>query len=299
MILHDRERYPLVKFLFEEFSGSFFENELTWLNRMLILYHNRKILSILDDEENFLREFISKNRTAYFFDHLRSPTIRKRNRITKERTSYLLANNCEVIHGLLNRDDYGMSRARYETILQIYRWLEDSPYDVDPNTGLDLGAWKLEIQSRFAHKFKILGLTPSKVALLGCIEDVGQFSDMFKEVDQQEREGKFEKLIGCLTEADWIAPAGEPGKFQFRKAAHGGRLWIAALYYVLYQKQHIKESQTASTIASLFNTWLIHPFSQESFEKVFQPEEQSKFAGKGNHQRARYAQECFMLIENL
>jgi hypothetical protein len=124
-------------------------------------------------------------------------------------------------------------------------------------------------------------------------------SDMFKGVDQQEREGKFQKLIGCLTEADWIAPAGEPGKFQFRKATHGGRLWIAALYYALYQRQHIKDSQTASTVANLFNTWLTHPFSKESFEKVFQPEEQARFAGKGNHQRARYAQDCFLLIENL
>jgi hypothetical protein len=299
MVLPKSERYPLIKFLFDEFSGGFFENELTWLNRMLILYHNRKTLSIHDDEENFLREFISKNRTAYFVDYFLSRTSRKRNRITKERTNYLLANNHEVIRGLLNRDDYGMSRARYETILQIYRWLEQAPYDVDPRTGLDLNAWKLEIQSRFAHKFKILGLTPSKGALLGCIEDVGQFSDMFRGVDQQEREVKFEKLLGCLTEADWIAPADEPGKFQFRKATHGGRLWIAALYFALYQKQHIKESQTASIIAGLFNTWLIHPFSKESFEKVFQPEEQSKFAGKGNHQRARYAQECFLLIQNL
>ena len=266
---------------------------------MLILYHNRKTLSIHDDEENFLREFISKNRTAYFFDHFLSRTSRKRNRITKERTNYLLANNREVIHSLLNRDDYGLSRARYETILQIYRWLEQAPYDVDPCTGLDLNAWKQDIQSRFAHKFKLMGLTPSKGALMECVEDAGQFWDIFKGTDQQEREGKFEKLIGYLVTANWIAEADETGKFQFRKAAHGGRLWIAALYYALYQKQHIKDSQTASTVANLFNTWLIHPFSKESFEKVFQPEEQAKFAGKGNHQRSRYAQECFLLIQNL
>ncbi len=102
--------------------------------------------------------------------------------------------------------------------------------------------------------------------------DVGKFSDLFKGVDLQERELKFEKLLGCLTDANWITPADQAGKFQFRKAAHGGRLWIAALYYALYHKQHIKDSQTASTIARLFNTWLIHPFSKESFGKVFQHE---------------------------
>ncbi|MCF0052085.1 hypothetical protein LXM25_18600 [Dyadobacter sp. LJ53] len=299
MVLHERERYPLLKFLFDEFSGRFFENELTWLNRMVILYHNRRTLSIHDDEEHFLQEFVSKNKGSSFYDYLLGQTARKKVQMTRLRASYLLINNPEMIHNLLIRDDYGMPRARYETILQIHNWLEQTPYDLDPDTGLDLNAWKRDIQNRFAHKFKALGLTPSKGALLGCIEDVGQFSDMFKGVDQQEREGKFQKLIGCLTEADWIAPAGEPEKFQFRKAAHGGRLWIAALYYALYQKQHIKDSHTASAIAGLFNTWLVHPFSKESFEKVFQPEEQSKFAGRGNHQRSRYAQECFLLIQNL
>jgi hypothetical protein len=299
MVLHTHERYPLIKFLLEELSGRFFKDELTWLNRMVILYHNRKTLSIHDDEENFLEEFVSKNKGSYFFDYLLGPTNRKKVQMTRLRASYLLINNPEMIHSLLNRDDYGMPRARYETILQIYHWLEQTPHDLDPNTGLDLNAWKRDIQARFAHKFKILGLTPRKRVLLGCTEDLGQFSDIFKGADRQERKAKFEKLLGCLVEANWIAAADEPRKFRFRKAAHGGRLWIAALYYALYQKQHIKDSQTASTIASLFNTWLIHPFSKESFEKVFQPEEQSKFGGKSNHQRSRYAQECFLLIQNL
>jgi hypothetical protein len=299
MVLHANERYPLVKFLLDELSGSFFENELTWLNRLVILYHNRKTLSIRDDHDSFLQDFISKNRNSSFFDILRSQAARQSMRTTRARLSYLLTNNARLVEDLLHRDDYGLPKARFETIAQIYDWLKGVPYDVDPKTGLDLKAWKQEIRDRYPRILKRTIFPPRKNALFQTEEETRNFSDMFIGIDQQEREAKFEKLIGCLTEADWIAPAGESGKFQFRKAAHGGRLWIAALYYALYQKQHIKDSQTASTVANLFNTWLIHPFSKESFEKVFQPEEQARFAGKGNHQRARYARECFLLIQNL
>ena len=299
MELHANERYPLVKFLLDELTGSFFENELTWLNRLVILYHNRKTLSIRDDHDSFLQDFISKNKNFSFFDILRSQKARKSMRTTRRRLNYLLKNNLLLIENLLHRDDYGLPKARWETIALIYDWLQSIPYDVDPKTGLDLKAWKQEIRDTYPHVLKRTIFPLRKNALFQTEEETRNFLDMFRGTDQQEREAKFEKLLGCLTEADWIAPADKAGKFQFRKAAHGGRLWIAALYFALYQKQHIKESQTASTIASLFNTWLIHPFSKESFEKVFQPEEQAKFAGKGNHQRARYAQECFLLIQNL
>jgi hypothetical protein len=210
-----------------------------------------------------------------------------------------MKNNIRPIENLLHRDDYGLPKARYETIAQIHDWLQILPHDVDPQTGLDLRAWKQEIWDRYSHILERTVSQPSKNTIFHPNEVAGSFSDILRGVDPQERESKFEKLIGYLTEAGWIAALDQPGKFQFRKAAHGGRLWIAALYYVLYQKQHIKDSQTASAIAGLFNTWLVHPFSKESFEKVFQPEEQAKFAGKSNHQRARYAQECLMLIQNL
>lgn len=299
MVLHANERYPLVKFLLDELSGSFFENELTWLNRLVILYHNRKTLSIRDDHDSFLQDFISKNKNSSFFDILRSQAARQSMRTTRARLSYLLTNNSRLVEDLLHRDDYGLPKARYETIAQIYDWLQGLPYDVDEKTGLKLNAWQQEIQDRYPLILRRTIFPPCKNAVPQTEEETRDFSEMFRGTDKQERETKFGNLLGCLKEADWIAPADKAGKFQFRKAAHGGRLWIAALYYALYQKQHIKEPQTAAAIASLFNTWLIHPFSEESFEKVFQPEEQAKFAGKGNHQRGRYAQECFLLIQNL
>jgi hypothetical protein len=299
MVLHAHERYPLLKFLLDELSGSFFENELTWLNRLVILYHNRKTLSIRDDHDRFLQDFISKNKNSSLFDILRSRATRKSMRTTRERLDYLLKNNLGLIEYFLQRDDCGLPKAKYETIAQIFDWLQSLPYDFDPQTDLDLNAWKQEIRVRYSP---ILDRAVSESSINMALRpdpEVRRFSDILTGVDPQERETKFKKLLTYLTEASWIAAADESGKFQFRKAAHGGRLWIAALYYALYQKQHIKDSQTASAVAGLFNTWLIHPFSKESFEKVFQPEEQSKFAGKGNHQRARYAQECFLLIQNL
>jgi hypothetical protein len=299
MVLHAHERYPLLKFLLDELSGSFFENELTWLNRLVILYHNRKTLSVRDDHDSFLQDFISKNKNSSFFDILRSHGARKSMRTMKGRLDYLLKNNPGPIEKLLRRDDYGLPKARHETIAQIYDWLESLPYDVDRKTGLTLRAWQQEIRDRYPHIFNSTVSLPSKNVLFHTEEATRNFSDILKGADQLEREVKFEKLLGYLLEANWIAAADEPGKFQFRKAAHGGRLWIAALYYALYQKQHIKDSQKASAVAGQFNTWLIHPFSRESFEKVFQPEEQAKFAGKSNHQRSRYAQECFLLIQNL
>ena len=57
MNLHTNVKYPLLKYLLEEFQGSFYQNELTCLNRMLILYHNRYVLSIDDHTEGYLDDF--------------------------------------------------------------------------------------------------------------------------------------------------------------------------------------------------------------------------------------------------
>ena len=59
MNLHANVKYPLLKYLSEEFQGSFFQNKLTCLNRMLILYHNRYSFSIDDSTGNYLDDFES------------------------------------------------------------------------------------------------------------------------------------------------------------------------------------------------------------------------------------------------
>jgi hypothetical protein len=46
----------LLKYLSEEFRSKFYCNELTFLNRLLILYHNRFIFSIEDDHYRFIQD---------------------------------------------------------------------------------------------------------------------------------------------------------------------------------------------------------------------------------------------------
>ncbi len=122
MVLGEGGQYPLLKFLVDELTGSFFENELTWLNRLVILYHNRRTSSIRDDEDTFLLDFISKNHNVCSMEVLWPKAIQESAQKTKQRVDYLLMKNPALVENLLRRQDYGSPKARFETIAEIYKW---------------------------------------------------------------------------------------------------------------------------------------------------------------------------------
>ncbi|WP_090386562.1 hypothetical protein [Dyadobacter sp. SG02] len=97
----------------------------------------------------------------------------------------------------------------------------------------------------------------------------------------------------------WIVPIGDTDTYRYCKQSKGGRLYIAALYYVLIEKGHIKMAIDAPQIAASFNSWLVHDFEQSSFVKVFQAEELSQFDGRERNPRTKYLTEARLLLRDL
>jgi hypothetical protein len=57
MAIQHNLRHPLTKFLADELTGRFYDSELSCLNSMLILYHNRVSFAIDGIEKYYLHEY--------------------------------------------------------------------------------------------------------------------------------------------------------------------------------------------------------------------------------------------------
>ncbi len=294
MNLHSNLQYPLLKYLSEEFTGSFYANELTFLNRLLILYHNRYIFSVDDDHRGFLEEL--KEDLAQPVKFWTIPAY-KRTRINLMRSRFcqLLLHNESILENLLSRPDYSTTEAKRQTIAEIYQWLNSQSKEKDSDP--DLAGWKNDIETSLGCLLEIPGKLgksrPSKrVSYLN-------FHDILTGKDEETRKAKFLKLVNVLFAEQWISETETPGVYQFRKSGNGSRLLLGALYYCLNQQGHIQKELTGPQVARLFNSWLRHDISPKSFEKVFQAEEQDTFNCSPSQTRYKYVRDCSLLIRSL
>jgi hypothetical protein len=294
MNLHSNLQYPLLKYLSEEFTGSFYANELTFLNRLLILYHNRFIFSVNDDHLGFLEKL---------YEDLKRPVTfwtvpaykRERINLMRQRFSYVLTDNPSLIQNLISRPDYSSFEAKKQTILQINQWLHT--LTGKQNHPVDIAHWKRDLKTTLEHLLE--HPYPSGKNKASKKLSPLPFYHILTGEDEQAKKTKFKRLIQILSEQQWISEVAEPGFYQFRKSGSGSRLWLGALYFCLNQQGHIAKELTAPQIAELFNKWLKHDISIESFVKIFQAEQQDSFLCSPGHTRYKYVQDCRLLIGDL
>lgn len=294
MNLHSNLQYPLLKYLSDEFTGKFYKNELTCLNRMLILYHNRLSFSIDDDTSSFLDEFARylESPVAYWwipaYKRLYINALRARIR-------FVLESNRQVFQNLLSRPDYCSFEAKCQTIKDIYKWLVT--LSGEPGPAIDVNGWQKDLSVRFSqflHEPK-----PIKEEKLPRKPAFEHFYQILKGKDNAEKQDKFRRLVDILLREQWITRSEKPGVYQFRNNGTGGRLWLAALYCTLDKQGHIDRQLPAPHVAGLFNSWLSHAISQKSFIKAFQTEQLDTFNCSSNRPRHKYVTECRLLLRDL
>lgn len=296
MNLHSNIRYPFIKFLVEEFSGTFYEDDLTSLNRLLILYHNRYSFTV---RRNDVGEFIASHEQGiskpdwlhWWFRHAKRDRIRQ----VKRRMAFMLRHNQEIIEHLLSREDYGSEKAIYDTLTSISIWLQTLSSEAATDKLLDLEGWRKELELLVQQMPKPETAT-KRVARTRASES---FQEQFTDGDDAERLLKFNRLKRVLLTERWIVPIDDSDTYRYCKQAKGGRLYIAALYYVLMEKGYIRMTTDAPQIAASFNSWLVHDFEQSSFVKAFQAEELSQFDGRDGNARTKYLTEVRLLLRDL
>lgn len=294
MNLHSNLQYPLLKYLSEEFTGSFYANELTFLNRLLILYHNRFIFSVNDDHFGFLEKLSEDLKQPVTFWTV--PAYKREQiNLMRHRFNYVLTDNPSIIKNLISRPDYSSFEAKKQTLLQINQWLHNLT-DKQKHP-IDVAHWKKDLETTIEHLLQHpypAGKNKASKKLPSL-----HFYHILTGEEEQEKKTKFEKLIHILLEKQWISDTLEPGIYQFRKSGSGRRLWLGSLYFCLNEQGHIAKELTAPQIAELFNKWLKHDISMESFVKIFQLEQQDTFHCSPGHTRYKYVQECRLLIGGL
>jgi len=294
MNLHSNLQYPLLKYLSEEFTGSFYVNELTFLNRLLILYHNRYVFSIDDHHHRFIDELREDLKQRVNFWTIPAHKRRRIN-LMRSRFSQLLSYKNSIVENLLSRHNYSAYEAKRQTIVEIYQWLNSQSKEKDSDP--DLAGWKNDIETSLGYLLEIPGnlgkSSPSKrVSYLN-------FHEILTGKDEEARKAKFLKLINVLSAEQWICETEIQGIYQFRKSGNGSRLLLGALYYCLNQQGHIQRELTGPQVARLLNSWLRHDISPKSFEKVFQAEEQDTFNCSPSQTRYKYVRDCNLLIKSL
>lgn len=294
MNLHSNLQYPLLKYLSEEFTGSFYVNELTFLNRLLILYHNRYVFSIDDHHHRFIDELREdlKQRVNFW-----TIPAHKRRRIDlmRSRFSQLLSYKNSIVENLLSRHDYSAYEAKRQTIVEIYQWLNSQSKEKDSDP--DLAGWKNDIETSLGYLLETSGDVGKGKSSKGI--SYRNFHEILTGKDEETRKAKFLKLISVLLGEQWISETETRGIYQFRKSGNGSRLLLGALYYCLNQQGHIQKELTGPQVARLFNSWLRHDISPKSFEKVFQAEEQDTFNCSPSQTRYKYVRDCNLLIKSL
>jgi hypothetical protein len=296
MNLHSNIRYPFGKYIIEELSGTFYEDDLTCLNRLLILYHNRYSFTI---KRNDVAEFIGSHEQGIskpdWFHWWFGRAKRDRIRQVKRRTAFTLRHNREVFEHLLSREDYGSEKAIYETLTSISNWVQTLSSEAVADKFLDLDGWKKEL-AFLVQQIPKPETTTKRAVRTRASES---FQEQFTDGDAAERLVKFNRMKVILLTERWIVPIGDTDTYQYCKQSKGGRLYIAALYYVLMEQGHIKMTIDAPQIAALFNSWLVHDFEQSSFVKAFQAEELSQFDGAKGNPRTKYLTEVRLLLRDL
>lgn len=296
MNLHSNLRYPFFKYIIEEFSGTFYEDDLTSLNRLLILYHNRYSFTV---RRNNVGEFITSHEQGisrpdwlhWWFGRSKRDRIRQ----VKCRMAFTLRHNREVIEYLLSREDYGSEKAIYDALTSISNWVQTLSSQIVADKLLDLDGWKKELELLVQQMPK-----PGAVRKKGPrVQASESFYEQFTGGDTAERLLKFNRLKRILLTERWIVPIGDTDTYRYCKQSKGGRLYIAALYYVLMEKGYIRMTTDAPQIAASFNSWLVHDFEQSSFVKAFQAEELSQFDGREGNARTKYLTEVRLLLRDL
>ncbi|WP_188929649.1 hypothetical protein [Dyadobacter endophyticus] len=295
MNLHSNLRYPFFKYIIEEFSGTFYEDDLTSLNRLLILYHNRYSFTV---RRNDVGEFIASYEQGisrpdwlhWWFGRAKRDRIRQ----VKRRTAFTLRHNREIFEHLLSRADYGSEKAIYETLTSISKWVQTLSSEAVGDKFLDLEGWRTELAS-LVQQIPRPEAATKRTARTRASES---FQEQFTDGDDTERLLKFNRLKRLLLAERWIVPIGDTDTYRYCKQSKGGRLYIAALYYVLMEKGYIKMTTDAPQIAASFNSWLVHDFEQSSFVKAFQAEELSQFDGRDGNARTKYLTEVRLLLRD-
>lgn len=296
MNLHSSIRYPFLKYLIEEFSGIFYEDDLTSLNRLLILYHNRYSFSV---RRNSVIDFINSHRQKisepdwlyWWFRRARRDRIRQ----VKCRTAFILRHNWEVIEHLLSREDYGSEKAIFDALTSISNWVSTLSSEVITDKYIDLDGWKNEL----AFLVQQIPKPETATKKIPRTRSSESFQEQFTDGDANERLLKFNRLKRILLTERWIVPIGDTDTYRYCKQSKGGRLYIAAIYYVLMEKHYIKMTTDAPKIAAALNSWLVHDFEQSSFTKAFQAEELSQFDGRERNPRTKYLTEVRLLLRDL
>lgn len=296
MNLHSNLRYPFFKYIIEEFAGTFYEDDLTSLNRLLILYHNRYSFTV---RRNDVGEFITSHEQGiskpdwlhWWFGRAK----RDRIRLVKRRTGFMLRHNREVFEQLLSREDYGSEKAINETLTSISKWVQTLSSEAIGDKFLDLEGWRMELEL-LVQQMPKQEIATKRAARIRAFEG---FQEQFTDGDDAERLLKFNRLKRILLTERWIVPIGDTDTYRYCKQSKGGRLYIAALYYVLMEKGYIRMTTDAPQIAASFNSWLIHDFEQSSFVKAFQAEELSQFDGREGNARTKYLAEVRLLLRHL
>lgn len=294
MNLHSSLQYPLLKYLSEEFTGKFYKNELTCLNRMLILYHNRLSISIDDDTSGFLDEFAQylEKPVAYWW----IPAYKRTHINTlRSRIRFVLKKNPRIFRNLLSRPDYSAVDAKQHTIREIYQWLVTLGGEADPT--VDVNGWKKDLSAKFSQFFQETKQAEETMAPKKTTFE--HFYQILKGKDKAEKQDKFRRLVDILLREQWITRSEKPEIYQFRNNGTGGRLQLAALYYALDKQGHIDRQLPAPQVAGLFNSWLSHDISQKSFIKAFQTEQLDTFNCSSNRPRYKYVTECRLLLRDL
>ncbi|WP_342086172.1 hypothetical protein [Dyadobacter sp. OTU695] len=282
--------------MIEELSGTFYEDDLTSLSRLLILYHNRYSFTV---RRNDVGEFITSHEQGiskpdwlhWWFGQSKRDRIRQ----VKRRTAFILRHNPEVIEHLLAREDYGSEKAIYDALTSISNWVNTLSLEVITDKSIDLDGWKREL-AFLVQQIPKPETATKRAARTRASES---FQEQFTDVDIAESLLKFNRLKVILLTERWIVPIGDTDTYRYCKQAKGGRLYIAALYYVLMEKGYIKMTADAPQIAASFNSWLVHDFEQSSFIKAFQAEELSQFDGRERNPRTKYLTEVRLLLRDL
>jgi|GEM_PF-4477324 len=288
MNLHSTIRYPFFKFIFEEMTGSFYENELTYLNRMLILYHNRYLFSIHDDVKTYLdslQNHLTAQPNKYWY---LNGAKRKRIKLIESRILYLIKENRSILDMLLERKDYSSPEAKKATIVKIYDWLKSTKTSPDRRPPIDIQYWIEDLQNQFGNPF-ISENAPNSPLAKACNKmTISPFYHILTGDNTPEKRKKFDRLVVTLVDCQWISEPSETGLCIFRKPAKGGRTQLAALYYCLNQRGHIARDLSSREIARMFNTWLSHDYEFNSFARIFQLEEQERFHCKAHDSVFKY-----------
>ncbi|MEO6685515.1 MAG: hypothetical protein ABIN24_06100 [Dyadobacter sp.] len=299
MNLHSALQYPFLKYFLEDFTGKFYQNDLTCLNRILILFHNRYIYSITDNASNYLNElehYLEKSNDTYWY---LKKSKQDRIRLIRARMLFVLQKKRQIFEDLLARKDYSSPEAKQHTINLIYHWLKTLPEDVDPVTGLDINTWRQDIEVELGHLLQDPPQETEAVIKLPKRPSYHAFYQILNGKDEQDKKEKFQRLVDKLIQANWIFPGPEPDIYLFKNSSSGGRLEIASLYYALNKNGHIEQQLSAPEVAALFDTWLSHQVAKTSFVKIFQSEQQLTFNANPRHRRARYVKDCELLISGL